>query len=55
MDVHKNVPLTPLGREAMVRRVNIDIKKFFRFSRTGHRITGERKGQSRTRGVGWGA
>ena len=43
MDVHKNVPLTPLGREAMVRWVNIDIKKLFRFSRTGHRITGNRR------------
>ena len=35
--------------------LHIDIKKLGKFSRTGHRITGNRKGQSRTRGVGWGA
>ena len=33
--------------------LHIDIKKLGRFSRTGHRITGDRKGQSSTRGVGW--
>ena len=33
--------------------IHIDIKKLGRFSRVGHRITGERSGQSRTRGVGW--
>lgn len=33
--------------------IHIDVKKLGRFSRTGHRITGDRKGQSNTRGVGW--
>lgn len=33
--------------------LHIDIKKLGRFSRTGHRITGDRTGQSSTRGVGW--
>jgi transposase InsO family protein len=33
--------------------LHIDIKKLGRFTRAGHRITGERKGQSNTRGVGW--
>ncbi|MGI9505143.1 MAG: IS481 family transposase [Geminicoccaceae bacterium] len=33
--------------------IHIDIKKLGRFSRPGHRITGDRKGQSATRGVGW--
>ena len=33
--------------------LHIDIKKLGRFSRTGHRITGDRKGQSSTRGIGW--
>ncbi|MDJ0945323.1 MAG: IS481 family transposase [Kiloniellales bacterium] len=33
--------------------LHIDIKKLGKFSRTGHRITGKRKGQSSTRGVGW--
>lgn len=33
--------------------IHIDIKRFGRFTRTGHRITGDRRGQSNTRGVGW--
>ena len=33
--------------------IHIDIKKLGKFSRTGHRITGDRTGQSRTRGIGW--
>lgn len=32
--------------------IHIDIKKLGKFSRIGHRITGDRKGQSNTRGVG---
>src|ERR1700685_771188 len=32
---------------------HIDIKKLGRFEQTGHRITGDRKGQSNSRGVGW--
>ena len=33
--------------------IHLDIKKLGRFVRTGHRITGDRTGQSNTRGVGW--
>ena len=33
--------------------IHIDIKKLGRFERIGHRITGDRKGQSNSRGVGW--
>ena len=33
--------------------IHLDIKKLRRFIRTGHRITGDRTGQSNTRGVGW--
>jgi transposase InsO family protein len=33
--------------------VHIDIKKLGKFNRTGHRVTGDRTGQSKTRGVGW--
>lgn len=33
--------------------IHIDIKKLGKFSRTGHRITGDRRGQSNARGVGW--
>ena len=31
----------------------IDIKKLGRFDRVGHRITGDRTGQSNARGIGW--
>jgi len=33
--------------------IHIDIKKLSRFERVGHRITGDRTGQSNSRGVGW--
>ena len=33
--------------------IHIDIKKLGKFNRIGHRITGDRHGQSNTRGVGW--
>jgi transposase InsO family protein len=32
---------------------HIDIKKLGKFNRIGHRITGDRTGQSNSRGVGW--
>jgi transposase InsO family protein len=33
--------------------IHIDIKKLGRFDSVGHRITGDRTGQSNSRGVGW--
>lgn len=33
--------------------IHIDIKKLGRFDRVGHRITGDRTGQSNSRGIGW--
>lgn len=33
--------------------IHIDIKKLGKFNQVGHRITGDRKGQSNSRGVGW--
>lgn len=33
--------------------IHLDIKKLGRFERVGHRITGDRTGQSKARGVGW--
>ena len=33
--------------------IHIDIKKLGRFNKIGHRITGDRHGQSNSRGVGW--
>jgi transposase InsO family protein len=33
--------------------IHIDIKKLGRFTKIGHRMTGDRRGQSSNRGVGW--
>ena len=33
--------------------IHLDIKKLGRFNKVGHRITGDRHGQSNSRGVGW--
>jgi transposase InsO family protein len=33
--------------------IHIDIKKLGRFDHVGHRITGDRTGQSKSRGIGW--
>ncbi|WP_422366064.1 IS481 family transposase [Pelagibius sp.] len=50
-------PVRRYQRERPGELIHIDIKKLGkklgRFSRTGHRITGDRSGQSRTRGIGW--
>ena len=40
-------------RENPGELIHIDIKKLGRFERPGHRITGDRTGQSNSRGVGW--
>jgi len=40
-------------REKPGEMIHIDIKKLGRFNRVGHRITGDRRGQSNSRGVGW--
>jgi transposase InsO family protein len=40
-------------RERPGEMIHIDIKKLGKFNQTGHRITGDRKGQSNSRGVGW--
>lgn len=46
-------PVRRYEREHPGELLHIDIKKLGKFSRTGHRITGDRTGQSKTRGVGW--
>src|SRR5690606_27906036 len=33
--------------------IHLDIKRLGRFDRVGHRITGDRTGQSNSRGIGW--
>ena len=46
-------PVRRYEREHPGELIHIDIKKLGKFSRIGHRITGDRTGQSNTRGVGW--
>jgi transposase InsO family protein len=46
-------PIRRYERAAPGEIIHIDIKKLGKFSRIGHRITGDRNGQSNTRGVGW--
>ncbi len=46
-------PVKRYERDRPGEILHIDIKKLGKFSRTGHRITRDRKGQSRTRGIGW--
>jgi len=46
-------PVRRYERAALGEILHIDIKKLGKFNRIGHRITGDRTGQSNTRGVGW--
>jgi transposase InsO family protein len=46
-------PVRRYEREHPGELIHIDIKKLGRFNRVGHRITGDRKGQSNARGIGW--
>lgn len=46
-------PVRRYERERPCEMIHIDIKKLGRFDRVGHRITGDRNGQSLSRGVGW--
>ena len=49
-------PRPPVIRYELSRpgeMIHLDIKKLGRFDRVGHRITGDRTGQSNTRGIGW--
>lgn len=46
-------PVRRYEREHPGEIIHIDIKKLGRFERTGHRITGDRRGQSNSRGAGW--
>jgi len=45
-------PVRRYERAAPGEILHIDIKKLGKFNRIGHRITGDRNGQSNTRGVG---
>lgn len=46
-------PVRRYERAAPGEIVHIDIKKLGKFNRIGHRITGDRTGQSNARGMGW--
>lgn len=46
-------PIRRYQREQPGELIHIDIKKLGKFNRVGHRITGDRTGQSNTRGIGW--
>jgi transposase InsO family protein len=46
-------PVRRYERERPGELLHIDIKKLGKFNRIGHRITGDRTGQSNSRGVGW--
>ena len=46
-------PIRRYQRERPGELIHIDINKLGRFASVGHRITGDRTGQSRTRGIGW--
>jgi len=49
-------PAVPVRRYERARpgeMIHIDIKKLGRFNKVGHRITGDRTGQSNSRGIGW--
>jgi len=46
-------PVRRYERERPGELIHIDIKKLGKFDRIGHRITGDRTGQSNSRGVGW--
>ena len=46
-------PIIRYERKAPGEMIHLDIKKLGRFDRVGHRITGDRTGQSNSRGIGW--
>ena len=46
-------PVRRYEREHPGELIHIDIKKLGRFDRPGHRVTGNRTGQSNSRGIGW--
>lgn len=46
-------PVRRYERQKPGEMIHLDIKKLGRFNRIGHRITGDRRGQSNSRRVGW--
>jgi transposase InsO family protein len=52
-DIEPAEPVRRYERDHPGELIHLDIKTLGRFERTGHRITGDRTGQSNSRGVGW--
>src|SRR5204862_7202612 len=52
-DLEPAEPVRRYEREKPGEMIHIDSKKLGRFDKIGHRITGDRTGQSNGRGVGW--
>jgi transposase InsO family protein len=52
-DLEPVAPVIRYERKAPGEMIHLDIKKLGRFERVGHRITGDRTGQSSSRGIGW--
>ena len=52
-DLEPAEPVRRYQREHPGELIQIDIKKLGKFNRIGHRITGDRSGQSNARGIGW--
>lgn len=46
-------PVIRYERERAGEMIHLDIKSLGRFERIGHRITGDRTAQSKSRGIGW--
>lgn len=52
-DIEPAVPVVRYDYAQPGGLIHLDIKRLGRFERVGHRITGNRTGQSNSRGVGW--
>jgi transposase InsO family protein len=52
-DIEPKPPARRYERENPGDMIHLDIKKLGRFDRVGHRVTGDRRGQSNARGIGW--
>ena len=52
-DLDPPAPVIRYEREHPGELIHLDIKKLGRFEKPGHRVTGDRTGQSNSRGVGW--
>jgi transposase InsO family protein len=52
-DLEPAPPVRRYERAKPGEMIHIDIKKLGKFNRVGHRITGDRHGQSSARGIGW--